>query len=834
MDDNVQNGLEQWLPVFDKGEKRANSLGSGALRFIRTRSSIRRELKRQCNRSKNGDSSMVHEVPNGGSGGGGLGKWLRDHLGGGSKNGQDTSSPLKSNGSLVEGSGGEKPLARTVHASQNLYCSLPREHGRHSYNGARKTGHGNSLKPQGHDRQRSNSVNHHEKTTLSDLGTLTRGGPIYGSEGKSLKKRNRDRRRHSLNETHDQGRQRRRSTGDRVPASWNKAHRDEIIACAPQDTHCASATRRCPVARSGLIDVLRERRNSFPRRDRLSTMGSVKQPRLVRGREVCTANERANERREDHLRSSRSTACGLRGLHEEASIRAASNSFDCFLRPAAVSLVSAFSPHSNATFPALGDGLESRSPILSIVPLAVSDMTTRDELREDAGGYADEKIIEYNDHKSFVDPIHGYDSYEIEEHEDEEEEEQEESGRVKKSIDEEIDWYVSSDQSIVGGKYGEEFYEGEELGEEEIPLSPEDSVEKLEEARQVEESDHVLVELPAEDAAEREALISRLTELQTEYGDLRRRNRLLDLWVSRCMTKNQQRMTPPDPTKNTEQMEKIYKEVLRVYKMQVDDILTQQNELTYEMQTYTEKIDAIRAENEAAFNEFLDREREVAVGLVFEKTGKKLTDKMMNALTHRQTMRSKILAQDRQGYILLRHCLEDLKTRLKGVETLGEGMTTVDYEALHVANLSYKDKLDERDQELEKLRAKIAKTVNGVAQYKEKEVCLIEDIEYEEESLKNYREKNTRNRECVNKARVRLNELRIEFNEKRIEAGLLVAQPALLDMERRMYMRNDLREAIEALEHEIKQYEPERPGKRARSSVQSEDRHWSKSSNTTF
>lgn len=52
MDNNQQNGLqpEQWLPVFDKGEKRASSLGSGALRFIRTRSSIRRELKRQCSR----------------------------------------------------------------------------------------------------------------------------------------------------------------------------------------------------------------------------------------------------------------------------------------------------------------------------------------------------------------------------------------------------------------------------------------------------------------------------------------------------------------------------------------------------------------------------------------------------------------------------------------------------------------------------------------------------------------------------------------------------------------------------------------------------------------
>lgn len=52
MDDKVQNGVEaeQWLPMLEKGEKRASSVGSGAFRFIRTRTSIRRELKRQCNR----------------------------------------------------------------------------------------------------------------------------------------------------------------------------------------------------------------------------------------------------------------------------------------------------------------------------------------------------------------------------------------------------------------------------------------------------------------------------------------------------------------------------------------------------------------------------------------------------------------------------------------------------------------------------------------------------------------------------------------------------------------------------------------------------------------
>jgi hypothetical protein len=68
--------------------------------------------------------------------------------------------------------------------------------------------------------------------------------------------------------------------------------------------------------------------------------------------------------------------------------------------------------------------------------------------------------------------------------------------------------------------------------------------------------------------------------------------------------------------------------------------------------------------------------------------------------------RREILARNRYERILLQHRLEDLNAQLQNLETLGKGMTTVDYEALRVAYVNYRDKLDERDRELEKLRHK--------------------------------------------------------------------------------------------------------------------------------
>lgn len=71
-----------------------------------------------------------------------------------------------------------------------------------------------------------------------------------------------------------------------------------------------------------------------------------------------------------------------------------------------------------------------------------------------------------------------------------------------------------------------------------------------------------------------------------------------------------------------------------------------------------------------------------------------------------QVLRHEILTHNRYDRLILQYRFEDLNAQLKELETLGEGMATIDYETLHMAQINYRDKLDERDRELEKLRNK--------------------------------------------------------------------------------------------------------------------------------
>ncbi|KAG7187677.1 hypothetical protein KM043_016733 [Ampulex compressa] len=351
----------------------------------------------------------------------------------------------------------------------------------------------------------------------------------------------------------------------------------------------------------------------------------------------------------------------------------------------------------------------------------------------------------------------------------------------------------------VGGYRG-----GEETEEEEESSFPEEKSEEL--TRQVEEPDHGLAEVPAEVLADREATIARLKEVLAEQTELKRRNGLLEFWVAKHLRKMKQKMAPVDESIDPEQMEQIYGQALRAYKLQLDEILAQETQLTFEIQSYKDKVQMISDRDRKAFNDFLERVREVAVGLIYAKTGRKITEKIVNEIVQRQVARRDILAKNRYNYIYLQHRFKEIIACVKDVETLGEGMTTMDYEALRMANITFKDKLDEKDQELEKLRFKIAQVVNGVAHYKEKEACLLEDIEQERRKFGEYRDWAAEVRMSANKLHLVLRDLQQAYNEKRLEAGLLIAQPELRKMERMMKLLDALRNDIGIIEQEIRQY----------------------------
>jgi len=85
-----------------------------------------------------------------------------------------------------------------------------------------------------------------------------------------------------------------------------------------------------------------------------------------------------------------------------------------------------------------------------------------------------------------------------------------------------------------------------------------------------------------------------------------------------------------------EEMEQLYKETLYTYKLRLDNIMEEKARTTSDLQAYESKVQMMRDESARAFDGLLKREREVAIGLIYAKTGRKLTEKTVNELIHRQ------------------------------------------------------------------------------------------------------------------------------------------------------------------------------------------------------
>lgn len=98
----------------------------------------------------------------------------------------------------------------------------------------------------------------------------------------------------------------------------------------------------------------------------------------------------------------------------------------------------------------------------------------------------------------------------------------------------------------------------------------------------------------------------------------------------------QEKVIPTDVTKESEQMEQNYIQTLHTYKLHLDDVIEKRVRTMADMQSYEDKARKMRDENARVFDELVDREREVATGLIYAKTGRKITEKAVNEITRRQ------------------------------------------------------------------------------------------------------------------------------------------------------------------------------------------------------
>lgn len=101
---------------------------------------------------------------------------------------------------------------------------------------------------------------------------------------------------------------------------------------------------------------------------------------------------------------------------------------------------------------------------------------------------------------------------------------------------------------------------------------------------------------------------------------------------------------------------------------------------------------------------------------------------MIERLLRRQYNAAKQVAELRLKFIKIRDRVQEKQDALQRLDKLGEGMRIMDFEQLKAENQSYADKIEERDEELTRLREKCQTSTQILAHLREKSASATLDL----------------------------------------------------------------------------------------------------------
>ncbi|KAF2896175.1 hypothetical protein ILUMI_09998 [Ignelater luminosus] len=184
------------------------------------------------------------------------------------------------------------------------------------------------------------------------------------------------------------------------------------------------------------------------------------------------------------------------------------------------------------------------------------------------------------------------------------------------------------------------------------------------------------------------------------------------------------------------------------------------------------------------FNTMQNREKEIGTGLINTKTGKEIPDKLVERLLKRQRDKWTEVASMRLAYIKIRDRVGEKKAALHALDCIGDNLHLIDYEQLKIENQSHTDKIEERDEELTRLRVKCQGAMQCLAHVREKSAAIQIDIQSLTERYEEVAMEYSECRERLNYFKQERDNYRIETDKLCEESGLLSKPKLLLDMEK--------------------------------------------------
>jgi len=212
------------------------------------------------------------------------------------------------------------------------------------------------------------------------------------------------------------------------------------------------------------------------------------------------------------------------------------------------------------------------------------------------------------------------------------------------------------------------------------------------------------------------------------------------------------------------------------------------------------RLDHKVAAAELVHTRFHTFKREIAMEAENSRTGKKIPERQLGEIENNEKMLDDELNTVRLRNIVLKHELARLESWLQSKEVLGEGLHLIDFEQLKIENQTLNEKIEERNEELLKLRKKNTQTVQVLTHIKEKLQFVQADNQLQKDRLADLETDLAVQRDLLAGEKKNLDTIRQDRVKLKEKSGLVDSDDLLYDFEKTKDRIGELRDELNGLQ----------------------------------
>ncbi|XP_018416919.1 PREDICTED: coiled-coil domain-containing protein 96 [Nanorana parkeri] len=305
-----------------------------------------------------------------------------------------------------------------------------------------------------------------------------------------------------------------------------------------------------------------------------------------------------------------------------------------------------------------------------------------------------------------------------------------------------------------------------------------------------------------EDEQVREALIQQYQALASEKEKVQQQNSQLQHKLYEYFRRKKGEETRPEIEKQVSDQEQRYLKYLATLedmrkKFKADTILHegQIEKLRVQCQEVVGQVD----KEWAAFQE---QKKKIALYIVNRGAGKRAASSFtqeVEELQGKEERKEKEVIQVRLENIKLKNQIHRHESTLRSKEELAEGLHLIDFEQLKIENQTYNEKVEERNEELLKLRKKITNTVQVLTHLKEKLQFVQAENQEQKDRLMEIEALVAHGRDILTRTKQARDNLRTDNLNLKQKCGLLGNKTLLRDFEEKVDATEELHQKLESL-----------------------------------